>query len=190
MNAKTFSAALGEVDGKYVTEAIIYRGTTKNETSVYFRKRIVLAAAIIAALLLTGFAAYQAGLFDPWLQKPSASPVETVQSALEGQLEKEYTITVKIGEIEVDENATERTKSVYHGSDLAKANGWSDEYIQNNMVVVHAEYYVEYDHEKTFLPDGETEQYFILIRDEKTLEWTIWDNTTSGDPFSGGDSNN
>ena len=152
------------------------------------KKRLLIVAAIIVTLLLCGFAAYQAGLFDPWLQKPSISPVETVQSAIEGQLEKEYTVSVQIGKINVDEEATKRAKQMYQGSDLAKENGWSDFYLESNMIVVLANYYVEYDHEKTFLPDGEINQYFILLRDEKTQEWIIWDNTTNGDPFlQGGD---
>ncbi len=176
-----------------INDELVYAAKAKGEkrSTCFFplRKRIAVIAAIIAILLLCGFVAYQAGLFDPWFQNPSASPVETVQSAIEGQLEKEYTTTVRIGEIKIDDDATERARNMYRESELAKANGWTNEYIENNMIVVHAEYYVEYDHEKTFLPDGETEQFFILTRDEKTQEWTIWDNTTNGDPFSGGDTN-
>lgn len=67
---------------------------------------------------------------------------------------------------------------------MAKGNGWSDEYIENNMVVVRAEYYVEYDHEKTFRPDGNIKQFFILLRNEEMQEWEIWDSTTNEDPFS------
>lgn len=124
------------------------------------------------------------GLNDRWFQTPSVSPVETVKSAIEGQIEKEYTITVRIEEIEEDSDATERAKKLYLGSDLAKGNGWSDEYIESNMVVVRAEYYVEYDHEKTFRPDGNIKQFFILLRNEEMQEWEIWDSTTNEDPFS------
>ena len=124
------------------------------------------------------------GLNDRWFQTPFVSPVETVKSAIEGQIEKEYTITVRVEEIEEDSDATERAKKLYLGSDLAKGNGWSDEYIENNMVVVRAEYYVEYDHEKTFRQDGNIKQFFILLRNEETQEWEIWDSTTNEDPFS------
>lgn len=126
---------------------------------------------------------YQADLSDPWIQEVSFSPVETVLSAIQNQIEKDYTWDVQIGEVLVDENATERAKQMYIGSDLAKANGWSDAYLENNMIVVFAKYTVAYDHEKTFLPDGEIEEFFILLRDENTQKWKIWD--TNGDPFFG-----
>lgn len=187
MNSLLILSAIGGLN-----DEMVYAAKVKGEKKVtYFpplRKRIAVIAAIIAILLLCGFAAYQAGLFDPWIQKPSVVPVETVQSAIEGQLEKEYTIAVQIDEIKVDNEATRRARKFYQESELAKRNGWTSEYIESNMIVVHAKYYVEYDHEKTFLPDGETEQFFILIQDEKTQEWTIWDCTTNGDPFlPGGD---
>lgn len=57
MNAKKFSDALGEVNEKYVTEAIEYSGTTKLATRTHFRKALIIAA-IITALLLLSAAAY------------------------------------------------------------------------------------------------------------------------------------
>ena len=135
------------------------------------------------AVLLSGFAAYQAGVFDPWLQEPSTSPVETVRSAIENQVEKEYTVAVRIDEIAEDPEATIRAKNMYKGSDLAKESGWSDAYLEKHLIVVRAAYYVEYDHTKTFQEDGEIEHFFILLMDNETQEWIIWDNTTSGDPF-------
>ena len=57
MNAKKFSLALGEVNEKYVTEAIEYSGATKLATHTHFRKALIIAA-IITALLLLSAAAY------------------------------------------------------------------------------------------------------------------------------------
>lgn len=57
MNAKKFSFALGEVNEKYVTEAIEYSGSTKLATRTHFRKALIIAA-IITALLLLSAAAY------------------------------------------------------------------------------------------------------------------------------------
>lgn len=57
MNAKKFSLALGEVNEKYVTEAIEYSGATKLATRTHFRK-VLIIAAIITALLLLSAAAY------------------------------------------------------------------------------------------------------------------------------------
>ncbi len=67
---------------------------------------------------------------------------------------------------------------MYSGSDLAKERGWTDKYLAEHFVVVWAKYYVEYDHTKTFLDDGYTEQYFYLTQDTKSSEWAISDNTS------------
>lgn len=84
MNSKKFTEAMSKIDNKYVGEALFYNGTRLGKKS---SKRIAaLFAAIIAVLGLCGFAAYEIGLFDPWLQKPSAEPIETVRSAIEGRL--------------------------------------------------------------------------------------------------------
>lgn len=175
-------SAIGDISDKLVYEAMD-QGNPKPRLAIRRRRSLVFVAAAVALFLLCGFAAYQAGLFDPWFQKPSISPIETVQSAIENQINKEYTHDVQLREVVIDERATERAKQMYIGSELAKANSWSDDYLENNMVVVYAEYYVEYDHEKTFVEDGEIKQFFILLRDESTNKWSIWDNTTSGDPF-------
>ena len=176
MNAKKFSDAMSELNTKYVDEALYY--DKSHISMIRSRKLGVLIAAAIAVLALCGFAAYELGLFDPWFQKPSADPVQTVQSAIEGQANKGYTVCVRVDEIEVDEIETERIIQMYSGSDLAKDRGWTDEYLKEHFVVVRAKYCVEYDHTKTFLDDGYTEQYFYLTQDIKSGEWTISDNTS------------
>ena len=78
-----------------------------------------------------------------------------------------------------------RVVRMYAGSELAGSRGWADEYLSEHFVVVSAKYYVEYDHTKTFLDDGYTEQYFYLVQDPKTEKWEIIDNTspsTSNEP--------
>jgi len=178
MNASHILDALGTIDDKYVMEAKekSFMNTTKKARSM---KRTLALVAVIAALLaLCGFAAYQLGWFDPWLQKPSADPVQTVQSAIEGQAGKEYTINVRVDEIKVDEDETARVVEMYSGSELAQARGWTDEYLAEHFVVVYANYYVEYDHTKTFMDDGYTHQYFYLTQDTETGEWTISENTS------------
>lgn len=80
------------------------------------------------------------------LQKPSASPTETVRTAIENQMNKEYTIGVHVEEVIVDEEETARVAEMYTGSDLAKKREW-------------------YDHTRTFQEDGCTEQYFYFTRD-------------------------
>lgn len=178
MNTKKFSEAMSEINDKYVEEAIAYDKSSTLKRNRNPKRTVILIAAIIAVLALCGFAAYELGLFDPWLQKPSADPVQTVQSAIEGQADKEYTVSVRVDEIKIDDDETARVVTMYSGSELASARGWTDEYLAEHFVVVWAKYYVEYDHTKTFMDNGYTEQYFYLTQDTETGEWTISDNTS------------
>ena len=164
------------------SETAAYNYKNRESKTIKFGKRrspAALIAAIIVLLALCGFTAYELGLFDPWLQKPSADPLKTVQSAIEGQAGKDYTITVRVDEIRIDEAETARVKARYIGSELAEAWGWTEEYLEKNFIVVWAKYYVEYDHTKTFLDDGSTEQYFYLTEDVKTGEWIIVENDSA-----------
>ncbi|MBQ9765609.1 MAG: hypothetical protein IJW18_05390 [Lachnospiraceae bacterium] len=122
-------------------------------------------------------------LNDLWIYNSSQVPTDVVRSAIDNQKQKEYTLNVEVRKVVVDDKASETARQRYVGSELAKGKGWTDTYLVNNMIVVFAEYYVEYDHNKTFLEDGEIKQYFILLRNEDTLEWDIWTNTTNGAPF-------
>lgn len=188
MNADMILDAFERVDDRFIMEAkggalagMTDAGSTEKRGRG-LKRAFVLAAALIALLALCGFAAYEWGLFDPWLQRASADPVETVQSAIEGQLKKEYTLEVRIREISVDEAETQRMIGNYAGSELAQSRGWTDEYLAEHFLAVRAKYYVEYDHTKTFLEDGDIDQFFYLIEDMETGLWTIIDNSTNGQP--------
>lgn len=178
MNTKTFSEALGEIDTKYVEKAISRERNNSSRKNIGLKKLAVLIAAVIGVFTLSAFAMYELGFFDPWLQKVSADPIQTVQSAIEGQADKAYTISVGVDSIEIDEMETRRVVERYSGSALAAKRGWTDEYLKEHFVVVKAQYDVEYDHTKTFLEDGHTEQYFYLTQEVKTGEWQIVDNTS------------
>lgn len=188
MNADMILDAFERVDDRFIMEAkgcvsadMTDAGSTEKRGRG-LKRAAVLAAALAALLALCGFAAYEWGLFDPWLQKASADPVETVQSAIEGQLKKEYTLEVRIREISVDEAETQRMIGNYVGSELAQSRGWTDEYLAEHFLAVRAKYYVEYDHTRTFLEDGDIDQFFYLIEDMETGLWTIIDNSTNGQP--------
>lgn len=188
MNADMILDAFERVDDRFIMEAkgcvsadMTDAGSTEKRGRG-LKRAAVLAAALAALLALCGFAAYEWGLFDPWLQKASADPVETVQSAIEGQLKKEYTLEVRIREISVDEAETKRMIGNYTGSELAQSRGWTDEYLAEHFLAVRAKYYVEYNHTKTFLEDGDIDQFFYLIEDMETGLWTIIDNSTDGQP--------
>lgn len=188
MNADMILDAFERVDDRFIMEAkgcvsadMTDAGSTEKRGRG-LKRAVVLVAALAALLALCGFAAYELGLFDPWLQKASADPVETVQSAIEGQLKKEYTLEVRIREISVDEAETQRMIGNYAGSELAQSRGWTDEYLAEHFLAVRAKYYVEYDHTRTFLEDGDIDQFFYLIEDMETGLWTIIDNSTDGQP--------
>ena len=188
MNADMILDAFERVDDRFIMEArgcvsadMTDAGSTEKRGRG-LKRAVVLAAALAALLALCGFAAYEWGLFDPWLQKASADPVETVQSAIEGQLKKEYTLEVRIREISVDKAETKRMIGNYTGSELAQSRGWTDEYLAEHFLAVRAKYYVEYDHTKTFLEDRDIDQFFYLIEDTETGLWTIIDNSTDGQP--------
>ena len=184
MNVNHILDALEMIDDAYiidVKERNALNTTSANNTVEKVRslRRVLALVALIAALLaLCGFAAYELGLFDPWMQKPSTNPTETVKSAIENQMDKEYSVIVRVEEIKVDYTETKRVMEMYSGSELAEARGWTDSYLVDHFVVVWAKYYVEYDHTKTFRNDGYTEQYFYLTEDPGTGEWTIIDNTS------------
>lgn len=188
MNADMILDAFERVEDRFIMEAkgcvsadMTDAGSTEKRGRG-LKRAAVLAAALAALLALCGFAAYELGLFDPWLQKASADPVETVQSAIEGQLKKEYTLEVRIREISVDKAETKRMIGNYAGSELAQSRGWTDEYLAEHFLAVRAKYYVEYDHTRTFLEDGDIDQFFYLIEDMETGLWTIIDNSTNGQP--------
>ena len=188
MNADMILDAFERVEDRFIMEAkgcvsadMTDAGSTEKRGRG-LKRAAVLAAALAALLALCGFAAYELGLFDPWLQKASADPVETVQSAIEGQLKKEYTLEVRIREISVDKAETKRMIGNYTGSELAQSRGWTDEYLAEHFLAVRAKYYVEYYHTRTFLEDGDIDQFFYLIEDMETGLWTIIDNSTNGQP--------
>lgn len=178
MTAWTLLNALGAVDDRYVAEA--ERPAAARHAPRW--RRVLAATAVLAALLaLCGFAAYECGLFDLWIQKPSPDPLETVRSAIENQAEKDYALAVQVGELVIDEAETARVAAMYRGSELAGSRGWTDEDLSERFLAVRARYNVQYDHGKTFLPDGELEQLFYLMQSAETGEWAIVDNTSAAD---------
>jgi len=178
VNTERFAEAMGELADSYVREAILYDKRCMPKRHHTLQRAVILAAAAAAILTLCGFAAYELGLFDPWLQEPSTDPVRTVRSAIEHQMDKGYAIRVYVEEIKIDDAETDRVRARYSGSELAQARGWTDAYLAEHFVVVRAKYDVEYDHTKTFMDDGYTEQDFYVTQDLQTGQWTIVDNTS------------
>lgn len=176
MNVKQFSEAMGELDSRYIEEAIAYQAK-KAAASREKGWLLPLAAAILAALLMGTAVAAVVLYGDLWRQTPSNDPVESVRSALEHQTEKDYAIRLEVKSVEVDEAETRRVVERLIKGVIAERRGWSDEYLAEHFVVVKAVYYAEYDHGRTTRSDGEVTMYFYLTQDVDSGAWTIVDNS-------------
>ena len=118
------------------------------------------------------------------LSSAESDPAAAVQSALEILTQEAYTRSVRVDEITIDEDETYRMIEMYKGSSLAESRGWTDEYLTESFIAVRAKYCAEYDHEKTFLEDGNIDQYFYLTKDPETDLWIIVDASTNSQPNS------
>lgn len=176
MSTKRFSEAMGEIDDRYIEKAIAYQAK-KSSASHPKRWLLPLVAAIMTALLIGTAVAVVVIYGDLWRQNPSDNPVESVRSALENQVEKDYTIKIDIKNVEIDEAETERVVERFIKGTIADRRGWSDEYLSKYFLVVKAVYYAEYDHAKTTRSDGEVTMYFYLTQDVDSGKWTIVDNS-------------
>lgn len=176
MSTKRFSEAMGEIDDRYIEKAIAYQAK-KSSASHPKRWLLSLVAAIMTALLIGTAVAAVVIYGDLWRQKPSNDPVESVRSALENQIGKDYTIKIEVNSVEIDEAETERVVERFIKGVIAERRGWSDEYLAEHFLVVKAVYYAEYDHAQTTRSDGEVTMYFYLTQDVDSGKWTIVDNS-------------
>jgi len=170
--------SIGNIADKYIVEARPAGARPqKSKIAILFRKPAVIAAVIAAFLLLCAFTVYVVTGGDLWIQKPASDPTETVRSAIENQVGKDYTISIEVKSVEVDEAETARVVERFIKGVIARWRGWSDEYLAEHFIVVKAVYYAEYDHAKTTRSDGNVVQYFYLTRDVQSGKWTIVDNS-------------
>lgn len=114
-------------------------------------------------------------LNDGWNYTPSDNPIETVVSAILGEGEKDYCRSVEFHEAELDWDGKEWAVQQYTNF----RDGWTEEYLQEHMMVVSAAYTVDYDGQKTFLPSGKMERAFFLLWNAEIQRWEIWENTTA-----------
>lgn len=120
MNAGHILDALEMIDDQYILEARDRNSLTSVKKSRSMRRAPDPWPAVIIALLFPlALPRINSEGFDPWLQEPSASPTETVQSAIESQIHKDYTIGVRVRKIRIDKDETARVAAMYTGSELA-----------------------------------------------------------------------
>lgn len=187
MNADIIIDALNDVNDAYVWNAGHSGRTVK---AVIARKtprrlvRVLLAAAIVIALASTVFGVGELiGIWnDRWLQTPASDPVQVVREAISRQSEKDYTVSVKVEQILIDDAETQRIYEWQPDSVLAMRNGCGPrpEALEGKQLAdvkaIYARYSVVYDHEKTFYRDGTLEQYFYLVRGAEG-NWEIFDSS-------------
>ena len=111
----------------------------------------------------------------------ATDPVEVVRADYMSWLKEDYTISMNVLYAEVDDEETQRMIESYKGSELAESRGWTDEYLDQNFVVLKVRYECEVDHTKTFLRDGLLERYVFLTRDAESGVWTIVDRSSPWD---------
>ena len=187
MNANDLLLALNDADDAYVWQAA-HAGSTIKMVSAKKKPRrlmrVLIAAIIILSLSATAYGIREViGIRnDRWLQTPALDPLQVVREAISRQLEKEYTVSVTVEEILVDDAETQKVYDWVPDSMLALRNGYGSrpEALEGkgleDFKAVYARYTVVYDHEKTFYRDGTLNQYFYLVRD-KHGNWMIFDSS-------------
>lgn len=178
MKSERLLASMGGIADRYILEADeAETGSGRPRRTAVLRRTLLLAAAVAAALLLCAAAVYVASGGDLWWQIPDKDPEQVVRRALEQQLNKDYTISIRVESVTVDPEETVRVRDNFIRGELARRRGWSDEYLDEHFVVVKAVYYAEYDHTMTTRNDGDVVMYFYLVRDVDSGNWSIVDNT-------------
>ena len=151
MKSEQILEALDAVDDRWLQDA-------KPESTGFGSKRnrlrtFAIAAAAAVILLFSGFTVYRVGLVNGWWQRPSNDPLAVVQSAVEGEINWEYTQSASFERAEIDEAETARWKENLKGS----------------------VYTVQYDHTKTWQKDGRLEQLYFLRQDQETNLWEVYE---------------
>ena len=176
MKSERLLYSIGDIADQYISEAGAEEPQRRRGTA-FFRKTALLVAIVAAAALLCAAGIYVATGGDLWLQIPAKDPEKVVRKALESQAGKDYTVSIEVESVAVDQEETVRVRDNFIRGELARRRGWSDEYLDEHFVVVKAVYYAEYDHAMTTRNDGDVVMYFYLVRDVDSGNWSIVDNS-------------
>jgi len=120
---------------------------------------------------------YQAWISTLWVAQQEGQPF-TPGFEKPGDL---GVLSLSIVQVAVSDEETERIRRMYSGSELARAYGWSDKFISENLIAVSAEYTVDYDNTKVPYSEGTLTQYFYLVREDPDSAWLIWDTSSPSD---------
>ena len=97
--------------------------TGKKRRGVFFLFAVllftVLAGGLVACTTVAG----------------NSSADSAIAEYLEAEKDKDYVISLSIEKVEISDEETARIRERYSGSELVNTNGWTDEYIAENMSV-------------------------------------------------------
>lgn len=110
---------------------------------------------------------------DGWNYTPSKDPVLSVESAIFGESAKGYCTSVSVFAIFPAPKQTAYYVEQYRDFQ----EGWTEDYLREHMRAVHAAYNTVYDGTKTPLQSSDLERTFILLRNDETGLWEIFDST-------------
>ena len=129
MNSQQFLLALNQTDDSFIQQAGVAGGhfaEKKTHRAPRIVRRVLLAAAILVVASATVFAAGTLiGIWnDQWLHTPAPDPTDVVREAISRQTEKDYTVSVTVEEIKVDDVETQKVLAGEQDSMLAMLNGY------------------------------------------------------------------
>ena len=107
-----------------------------------------------------------------------SAPVKVVGDFIRSWTNRNDVTKIELNCLIVDMEKTAQVAENYFGSELAQSRGWTYETFTQGFLVVRSKYYVEYDHTKTSLQDGDLVQDFWVVLDPDSQEWTIVDSAT------------
>ncbi len=87
--------------------------------------------------------------------------------------------SLSIETVRLSAQETQRIRKQYGDSELAKSHGWTNDFINNNLIAVYEHYSAKYDHTKVSYTDGDIKEYVYLVRRSQYSPWLIW--TFSGE---------
>ena len=150
------------------------------------KKIIFKASQIIVVILACVYGMYRFILYDFVHKPPYELPIEATTTT-EDFLCDDYAVLFRIQDIFIDNDETLRMLEKYHGGELLKERGITDEYLDAHFIAVRVKYYIDYDHTKTFKPDGFIDRFVYLLLDTENEKWVILDASAPGQPYAESD---
>ena len=106
-----------------------------------------------------------------------AAAEQTAQEHYEGYTDNDFCISMEVLTAEYNEKETLRIREMYQGF----KDGWTERYLAENLIVIRVVYLCEFDHQKTWIPDGKITTDVYLTRTSSDVAWEYWDCMSYGE---------